>query len=60
MTRTGQTIYIKVIAEEITIIKVSKKTSIKTALEEAVSRVVNLIINTIYYYRSPNKRVLYI
>ena len=42
--------------EEITIIEVSRKTSIKTALKEAVSRVVDLIINTIHYYCSFNKR----
>ena len=50
------TIYIEVIAEEITVVKVSKKTSIETALEKAVSKVVDLIINIIYYYCSFNKR----
>ena len=56
MTRTGQTIYIEVMAEEITIVKVSREISIETTLEEAVSRVVDLIINIIYYYHSLNKR----
>ena len=56
ITRTGQTIYIEVVAEEITIIEVSGETSIKTALEEAVSKVVDLIIDIIYYYYSLNKR----
>ena len=61
MTRTGQTIYIEVVAKEITVIKVSGETSIKITLEEAVSRVVDLIINIIYYYCSLNKRsVIYI
>ena len=59
--RTGQTVYIEVIAEEITIIEASRETSIKKALEEVVSRVVNLIIDIIYYYYSFNKRsVIYI
>ena len=56
MTRTGQTVYIEVVVEEITGVEVSGETSIKTALEEAVSGVVDLIINIIYYYRSLNKR----
>ena len=42
--------------EEITIVEVSRETSIEIALEEAVFRVVDLIIDTIYYYRSLNKR----
>ena len=47
MTRTRQTIYIEVVAEEITIIE--------------VSGVVDLIINIIYYYYPLNKRsVIYI
>ena len=46
----------KVVAEETTIVKVSKETSIKIALEEAVPKVVDLIINIIYYYCSLNKR----
>ena len=54
--RTGQTIHIKVVAEEITVVEVSGETSVKTTLEEAVSRVVDLIINIIYYYYSLNKR----
>ena len=56
MTRTGQTIYIKIMAEEITTIKVSRETFIKIAVKEAVSKVVDLIINTIYYHHSLNKR----
>ena len=55
-TRTGQTIYIEVVAEEITVVEVSKETSIEIALEEVVSRVVDLIINIIYHHRSLNKR----
>ena len=61
ITRTGQTIHIKVVAEKTTVIKVSRETSIKIALKEAVSRVVDLIINIIYYYHSLNKRsIIYI
>ena len=56
MTRTGQTVYIEVIIEEITIVKVSGETSIKTALEEAVSKIVDLIIDIIHHHRSLNKR----
>ena len=48
-------------AEEITVIKVSGKTSIETASEEVISGVVNLIIDIIYYHRSLNKRsIIYI
>ena len=43
-------------AEEITIVEISRETSIETALEEAVSGVVDLIINIIYYHYSLNKR----
>ena len=43
-------------AEEITIVEVSRETSIETASKEAVSRVVNLIIDIIYYHYSFNKR----
>ena len=46
----------EVIAEEITVVKVSKKTLMETALEEVVFKVVNLIINIIYYHHSLNKR----
>ena len=46
----------EVVVEEITVVKVSRETSVKTASKEAVSRVVDLIINTIYYHRSLNKR----
>ena len=42
-------------AEETTIVKVSREISMKTALEEAVSKVVDLIIDIIYYYYSFNK-----
>ena len=49
----------KVVAEEITVIEIFREISIKTALEEAVFGVVDLIINIIYY-RSLNKKVLYI
>ena len=56
MTRTRQTVYMEVVAEEITKVKVSGETSIKIALKEAVSRVVDLIINIIYYHYSLNKR----
>ena len=56
MTRTGQTVYIEVVAEEITVVEVSRETSIKITSEEAVSRVVDLIINIIHYHHSFNKR----
>jgi hypothetical protein len=56
MTRTEQTVYIEVIAEEITTVKVSKETSIKIVLEKAVSKIVDLIINIIYHHCSFNKR----
>ena len=56
MIRTGQTVHVEVIVEEITIVKVSGETSIKTASEEAVSGVIDLIIDTIYYHHSLDKR----
>jgi hypothetical protein len=56
MTRTGQTVYMEVTAEEITAVKVSRETFIEIALEEAVSEVVDLIIDMIYYYYSLDKR----
>ena len=56
MTRTGQTIYIEVVAEEITVVEVSGETSVKTALEEAVSKVIDLIIDIIHHHCSLNKR----
>jgi hypothetical protein len=56
MTRTGQTIYIEVVVEEITTVKVSRETFIETALEEAVSKIVDLIIDIIHYYCFLNKR----
>ena len=43
-------------AEEITIVEVSRETSMKITSEEAVSGVVNLIIDIIYYHHSLNKR----
>ena len=47
--------------EEITVIEVSRETSIKTALKEAVSKVVDLIINIIYHHHSLNKRsIIYV
>ena len=56
MTRTGQTVHMEVVAEEITVVEVSGETSVEIALEEAVSKVVDLIIDIIYYHRSFNKR----
>ena len=56
MIRTGQTVHVEVIVEEITIVKVSGETSIEIALEEAVSKIVDLIINIIYYHHSFDKR----
>ena len=46
----------EVIAEEITIVKVSGETFMEIALKKAVSKIVNLIIDIIYYYCSLNKR----
>ena len=61
MTRTGQTIHMEVVAEEITGVEVSGETFMETALEEAVSGVVDLIINIIYYHHSLDKRsVIYV
>jgi hypothetical protein len=61
MTRTGQTVHMEVVAEEITVVEVSGETSVETTLKEAVSRVVDLIIDTIYYHCSLNKRsIIYI
>ena len=56
MTRTGQTVHMEVVAEEITVVEVSGETSIEITLKEAVSRVVDLIIDIIYYHYSLNKR----
>ena len=56
ITRTGQTIHIEVIAKEITIVEVSRETSIKITLKKAVFGVVDLIIDIIYHYYSLNKR----
>ena len=48
-------------AEEITIVKVFKETSVEIASKKAVSKVVNLIIDTIHHHRSFNKRsIIYI
>ena len=61
ITRTGQTVHMEVVAEEITGVEVSRETSMKIVLEEAVSGVVDLIIDIIYYHHSLNKRsVIYI
>ena len=46
----------EVVVKEITVIEISKETSIEIALEEAVSKIVDLIIDMIYYHRSFNKR----
>ena len=56
MTRTGQTVHIEVVAEEITVVEVFGETSVETASEKAVSGVVDLIIDIIHHYRSLNKR----
>ena len=56
MTRTGQTVYIEVVAEEITVVEVSGETFMEITSKEAVSEVVDLIIDIIYYHRSLNKR----
>ena len=56
ITRTGQTIHIEVVVEEITIVEVSGETFMETTSKEVVSRVVDLIINIIYYHHSLNKR----
>ena len=46
----------EVVAEEITVVEVSREISVEIALEEVVSKIVNLIIDIIYYYHSLNKR----
>ena len=46
----------EVVAEEITIVKVSRETFIETASKETVFKVVDLIINIIYHHYSLNKR----
>ena len=56
ITRTGQTVHIEVVAEEITIIEVSGETSVKITSEKAVSEIVDLIINIIYHHHSLDKR----
>ena len=56
ITRTRQIIYIEVIVEEITVVKVSRETFVEIALKKAVSKIVNLIIDIMYYYCSLNKR----
>ena len=56
ITKTGQTVYIEVVVEEITIVKVSGETFMEIVLKKAVSKVVDLIIDIIYYYCSFNKR----
>jgi len=42
--------------EEITVVTVSRETSVETVLEEVASRVVDLIRNIIYYHCFYNKR----
>ena len=56
MIRTRQTVHIEVVAEEITVVEVSRETSIETILKKAVSGVIDLIINIIYYHHSLDKR----
>ena len=56
MTRTGQTVYIEVVAEKTTVVKVFRETFIEIASKEAVSKIVDLIIDIIYYYYPLNKR----
>jgi hypothetical protein len=56
MTRTRQTVYIEVEAKEITIVEVSKKTSIEITLEEAASGVIDLVVGVIYHHRPYNKK----
>ena len=46
----------EVVAEEITVVEVSRETSVEIASEEAVSKVVDLIIDIIHYHHSLNKR----
>jgi hypothetical protein len=48
MTRTRQTVYIEVRVEEITIVEVSRETSVETALEEVVSKEVDLTKSATY------------
>ena len=56
MTRTRQTVYIEVMAEEITVVELSRETSVEIISKEAVSGVVDLIINISYYHCSLDKR----
>jgi hypothetical protein len=44
------------VAEEITIVELSRETFMETTLKEAVSGVVNLIIDISYHHYSLNKR----
>ena len=61
MTRTGQTVHMEVVAEEITVVEVFRETSVETALEEVVFGVVNLIIDIIYYHCFLDKRsIIYV
>ena len=51
----------EVVVKEITVVEVSRETSVEITLKEAVSKVVDLIIDMIYYHHSLNKRsVIYI
>jgi hypothetical protein len=56
MTRTRQTVYIEVVVEKITIVELSRETSIEITSEKAVSRVVDLIIDISYHHHSLDKR----
>ena len=46
----------EVVAEEITVVEVSRETSMEITSKEAVSGVVDLIINIIYHHHSLDKR----
>ena len=58
MTRTGQTIYIKVVVEDITVVKASGET-VEIALK-VTSRVIDLIIDIIYYHSLNKRSAIYI
>ena len=56
MTRTGQTVYMEVVAKEITIVKLSRETFIEITSKKAVSGVIDLIIDISHYHHSLDKR----
>jgi hypothetical protein len=56
MTRTGQTVYMEVIVEEITVVEFSREISVEIISEEAVFKIVDLIIDIIHYHHSFDKR----